>query len=136
MRLLIYFLPIVIGLIACTAPQNIQGSNAQTIAEFTRGMQAYPGFFNFYWDEKEGKIWLEISRFDHEFLYAPSLAAGVGSNDIGLDRGQLGDEKVVKFIRSGPKILLMEINYGFRAESDNEAERQSVAEAFAQSVIG
>src|SRR5665213_1228439 len=59
-----------------------------SIAEKTSGMRAMPGFFNCYWDARTGKVWLEISRFDSEFLYVASLAAGVGSNDIGLDRGQ------------------------------------------------
>ena len=135
MRLLIYGLLLLTGVTACTAPQNIQASASQTVTEFTKGMKAYPGYFNFYWDDKEGKIWLEIAKFEEEFLYVPGLAAGVGSNDIGLDRGQLGNEKIVKFMRSGPKVLLLEVNYDFRAESDNEAERKSVAEAFAQSVI-
>ena len=50
-----------------------------------------PGFFNIYWDARAGKVWLEIAKFDSEFLYVVSLAAGVGSNDIGLDRGEFGD---------------------------------------------
>jgi hypothetical protein len=106
--------------------------------EITRkvaSMEKYDGFFPFYWEARRGKIWLEIDTFDQEFLYVSSLPAGVGSNDIGLDRGQLGSEKVVKFVRSGPKILLIEPNYRFRANSQNLAERRSVEEAFAQSVI-
>ena len=98
-------------------------------------MQRYEGFFNFYWDEKEGKIWLEVDRFDTEFLYVESLQAGVGSNDIGLDRGQLGMERVVKFSRIGDKVLLTHLNYGYRASSDNPEERRAVEEAFAQSVL-
>ncbi len=94
-----------------------------------------PGFFPIYWDANAGKIWLEINRWDKEFLYISSLPAGVGSNDLGLDRGQLGEEKVVQFERSGPKILLVQSNYGFRALSDNADERKSVGEAFARSVL-
>jgi hypothetical protein len=96
---------------------------------------AYPGYFPFWWEEKSGKIWLEISRFDTEFLYVNSLPAGVGSNDIGLDRGQLGSTRVVKFIRSGNKILLIQPNLSYRASSTDPAERRSVEEAFAQSVL-
>ena len=98
-------------------------------------MQAYPGFLNFYWDEKQGKIWLEIDKFDQEFLYVNSLQAGIGSNDIGLDRGQLGQERVVKFSRSGNKILFTHVNYEYRANSNNADERLAVEEAFAQSVL-
>ena len=93
------------------------------------------GFFTFWWDETEGKIWLQINKLDTEFLYVNSLPAGVGSNDIGLDRGQLGSDRVVKFIRSGNKILLVQPNYKYRAVSDNALEKRSVEEAFAQSVL-
>ncbi len=101
----------------------------------TTGMKKFPGFFDFFYDEKQDKIFLVIDKFDSEFLYVTSLTAGVGSNDIGLDRNRLGQERVVKFERRGPKVLLTEINLGFRALSDNAAERKAVQEAFAQSVL-
>jgi hypothetical protein len=108
----------------------------QTITGFTTEMEKHPGYFNYYWDKKQGKIWLEIDRFEEEFLYVNSLKAGLGSNDIGLDRNQLGDTKVVKFQRIGPRILLTQVNYGYRAISSNPKEREAVDDAFAKSVIG
>ena len=123
---------------SCASTQittSAQETASPTIASKTANMQAFSGFFNFYWDEGAGQIWLEIDKLDTEFLYVNSLPAGIGSNDIGLDRGQLGRTRVVKFIRSGPKILLIQPNYGFRAVSDNEDERLAVEEAFAQSVL-
>lgn len=108
---------------------------ANGIASKVSGMKHFPGFLNFYYDEKTDKIYLLIDRFDTEFLFIESLTAGVGSNDIGLDRNQLGRERVVKFERRGPKVLLTEPNYRYRAISSNPAERQAVAEAFAQSVL-
>ncbi|MCK4646624.1 MAG: zinc-dependent metalloprotease [Candidatus Aminicenantes bacterium] len=107
----------------------------QSISKKTAGMEKYPGYFTFYWDAKEGKIWLEIDKFNMEFLYVNSLRAGVGSNNIGLDRNQLGRTRIVKFERVGPKVLLVQPNYSFRAISDNPDERRAVEEAFAQSVI-
>jgi Domain of unknown function (DUF5117) len=80
-------------------------------------------------------MWLEINKWDTEFLFLDSLQAGVGSNDIGLDRGQVGEGRVVKFDRVGPKVLLTQVNYGFRATTNNAAEREAVKDAFAQSVI-
>ena len=71
----------------------------KTIDAFTTGMEKKEGFLNSYWNAKDGKIWLEIDKFDTELLYYPSLAQGIGSNDIGLDRGRLGQEHVVKFQR-------------------------------------
>ncbi|MFT4758071.1 MAG: hypothetical protein ACI9XO_000815 [Paraglaciecola sp.] len=107
----------------------------KTFDELTTDLQKQTGYFDFYWDEKQGKIWVEIDKLDTEFLYVNSLPAGIGSNDIGLDRGQLGRERIVKFTRSGNKILLTHLNYKYRAVSDNSDERQSVEEAFAQSVL-
>lgn len=107
----------------------------KSISEATKGMKKFEGFFDFYWNAKQGKIWLEIERWDEEFLYLNSLPAGIGSNDIGLDRGQLGNTRIVKFQRVGPKVLMIQPNYSFRAITDNAAEQLSVEQAFAQSTI-
>lgn len=101
----------------------------------TDGLKKFEGYLNFYFDEKQDKIFLEIERFNEELLYLESLTAAIGSNDIGLDRNQLGKERVVKFDRRGPKVLMTEMNYGYRAVSNNPAERLAVEQAFAQSVI-
>jgi len=98
-------------------------------------MSKKDGFMPFYLDEEKGKIYLEISSLDKEFLYVNSLTAGVGSNDIGLDRGQLGDNRVVEFRRTGNKLLLVHKNYGFRAFTDNPYEAKSIQDAFAESVL-
>lgn len=109
---------------------------AQTsISEKTSGMELHEGYFDFWWDASEGKIWLEIDKLGQEILYVNSMAAGMGSNDIGLDRGQLGDTRIVIFDRVGPKVLLRQPNYNYRASSDNWLERKSVDEAFAQSIL-
>src|SRR5437588_13092751 len=106
-----------------------------TIAEKVAGMQKSPGYFPFYWDAKAGKIWLEINRWDSEFLYVESLPAGIGSNDIGLDRGQVGQSHIVRFERSGPRVLLIASNEAFRANTDNADERRAVKDAFAESTL-
>jgi hypothetical protein len=108
---------------------------AATIDSKVAGMKKFPGFFEFYFDERQDKVYLVIDKFNTEFLYVESLTAGIGSNDIGLDRNQLGRERVVKFDRRGPKVLLTELNYSYRANSTNAAERKAVEEAFAQSVL-
>ncbi len=121
---------------ACKTTQPILNTPiAKTVASYTNNLKKQNGFFNFYQDDKKGKILLEIEKLDQEFLYVNSLAAGVGSNDIGLDRGQLGDNRVVRFTRSGNKILLIQSNYDYRAVSENIAEKNSVREAFAESVL-
>ena len=124
-----------IFLLVIVCCSTIQAQKAQTITEKVAGMEKFPGFFTFYWDAKAGKIWLEIDKWNTEFLYVESLPAGIGSNDIGLDRGQLGDSSIVRFDRSGPRVLLVAPNYNFRATSDNPDERVAVKDAFAESTL-
>ncbi|MBC8399094.1 MAG: zinc-dependent metalloprotease [Flavobacteriales bacterium] len=95
----------------------------------------YEGFFDFYYDIKTDKIYLEVENLNSDFLYISSLATGIGSNDIGLDRGQLGNERLVSFQKSGNKLLLIQPNLSFRAITKNKAEENSIKEAFAKSVI-
>ena len=123
-------------LLAVAAPAGLGAQDAlPTIAAKTAVMRKLPGYFPLYWDQRAGRLWLEIDRFDTEFLYVDSLPAGVGSNDLGLDRGQIGGSRIVKFQRSGPKILLIAPNYAFRAVTADADERRGVEESFATSVL-
>lgn len=135
MRIKLFLLPLLFLLSTSSFAQDKQANSPTTISVKVAKMTAYNGYFNYYYEETSGKIWLEISQFDTEFLYVNSLTAGVGSNDIGLDRNQLGDSRIVKFVRSGPKVLMLQPNYDYRAISDNTEERKAVEEAFAQSVL-
>ena len=117
------------------AQQPTVSPQSTGIASKVAGMKHYPGYFDFYYDEKQDKIFLVVDKFDTEFLYVNSLPAGIGSNDIGLDRGQLGDDRIVKFERRGPKVLMIQPNYRFRAITSNVDERNAVEQAFAQSVL-
>lgn len=120
-------------LIFITLPSLAQ--NLPTIAAKTKGMEKHDGFFTYYWDKDAGKVWLEINRFNKQFLYINSLTHGIGSNDIGLDRNQIGDTRIVYFERRGPKILMVQPNYSYRATSNNPKEQQSVHDAFATSIL-
>ncbi|MGB0938967.1 MAG: DUF5117 domain-containing protein, partial [Colwellia sp.] len=93
------------------------------------------GYFSFYHDKEKGKVFLEITNFNKEFIFQSSLPKGVGSNDIGLDRGQLGKTRLVQFELAGDKVLLREINSYYRANTENKLEQQAVEEAFASSII-
>jgi len=106
-----------------------------TIAEKTAGIEKLPGYFNLYWDAKQGKLWLEVDKWGTEFLYQSGLPAGIGSNDIGLDRGQLGATRMVRFDRSGPKVLLVQENLEYRALSQDPDERRAVRDSFAESAL-
>jgi hypothetical protein len=97
--------------------------------------RSFDGFVDLWWDAEAGRMLLRVDEFDTPLLYQSSLPRGVGSNDIGLDRGQLGATKIVRFLRSGPKILLVEDNLRYRAISENQDERRAIEESFASSVI-
>ena len=100
-----------------------------------KGVFKYEGYFTFYYDENKDKIFLQVENLEKEFLYVNALSEGIGSNDIGLDRGQLGNTRVVKFIKAGNKLLLVQPNQDFRAITKNIEEKKSVQQAFAKSVI-
>ena len=106
-----------------------------TIEEKTKDLKKFEGLFNFYWDENNGKIWLEVDTLDSEILYTVSLPAGLGSNDLGLDRGLPGGGRIVKFSKSGRKILMIQPNYDFRAITKDAAEKRAVEQSFAQSTL-
>lgn len=107
------------------------------IFHFVATAQSFNGYFNFKWMPDSGTVELALdeSRLGERFLYVTGLTAGLGSNDIGLDRGQLGDQKVVYWYVSGNKLLLIQDNLKFRAISRNDQEVRAVNEAFAESVI-
>ena len=75
----------------------------------------------------EGRLYAEVTRLNTPFIYYPSLSQGVGSNDLGLDRGRLGDTQLVQFERVGSRLLLVALNTRYRASSDNPNERRAVS---------
>lgn len=118
-------------LACCAAVQAAPPSISSKIA----GTQQLEGYYPLHWDAVQGRLWMQVDGFDREFLYQTSLPAGVGSNDIGLDRGQLGHTHVVRWERHGPKLLLVQPNYRFRAVTSDAAEQRDVRESFAESVL-
>jgi len=110
-------------------------SASAQIADKIKSMKAHTGYFNFYYDESNDKIYLEVKKLNEEFLYVYSLAQGVGNNDLGLDRGQLGNEQVVFFEKQGNKLFLVQPNTQYRANTTNPLEKLSVQQAFAKSVL-
>jgi hypothetical protein len=106
----------------------------RTIASQTAGMERHDGFIPFYYDERTGKLLMEVQRLDQDFLYLPTLASGLGSNDLGLDRGTTGNEGIVQFQRFGPRVLLVQRNTRFRGTADS-LQARSVEESFATSTL-
>ena len=115
-----------------------QARNGQSVSQTIAGLTRMEGFVPLYWDPHQGKLFMEISRLDEDFLYLVSLATGTGSILPRLDRGmiRIGTEAVVRFHRVGPRILLIQENTKFRAlDTKNEALVRSVEESFPQSVL-
>lgn len=113
------------------APQPATAS----IEERTAKLQKFDGFIPLFWDAENGKLYMQLSRFGDELLYYTSLPSGLGSNPIGLDRGQISEATIVEFERVGPKVLMIAPNYRFRALSSDASEQRAVAESFARSVL-
>lgn len=135
--IILAFLLISLGLSPAVIAKDEQPAPEKnpSIAEKTKGMQKIDGFFPLYWQEASGKLWMEISRLDTEFLHSGGLAAGLGSNDIGLDRGQLGGSRIVRFERVGPKVFMVQPNTRYRATTDSPEELKAVKDAFAPSIL-
>jgi hypothetical protein len=105
---------------------------AASISAMTQNLKKFEGFYNFYYDDKTGKILLEVDRWGQEFLYFSSLPEGIGNG--GAERGQAA-AVVVKFIREGPKVFLLQPDYEHRSVTGSEDEKKDVADAFSQSVL-
>ncbi len=115
-------------------------SPTPTIASKTAGMKRIDGLLPLTWDAKAGKLYLEIPHFDsagnsQDFLYTHSLPYGTGSNDLGLDRGQISEGTIVRFQRTGPKVLLVQPNEAFRSSSTDLSEQLAVRQSFPESVL-
>ena len=107
----------------------------QTISQKIKGLERKDGLFPLDWDVKNGKMYLEIPETEKDFLLLDQLPYGLGSNDVGLDRGQLGRGRVVHFTRAGNKVLLIAPNLAYRSSAADAAERIAVKESFAESVL-
>ena len=117
------------------APSAVaQESPLPSIQEKTQNADRMEGFFTLYWEDSSGSLYWEIDELGTEFLYQISMGSGLGSNPVGIDRGQLRGTHILEPRRIGPRVLLMEPNYRFQARSDNPTEAQAVRDAFAPSV--
>ncbi len=116
--------------------QQQRPATPPSVEDRTSGLKKLDGYFPLYWDERTGNMLLEITRLDTEFLFSTGLSAGLGSNDIGLDRGSGGGGgRIVQFQRVGPRILMVQGQQNFRSSSKNPLERKSVEDSFAKSIL-
>ena len=127
-----HLLCVLLLLIAGPAPSDDEPLSINARVE---GLQAMTGFFNMYWDDATGQLLLEISNLDQPFIYQTSMPRGVGSNDLGLDRGQLGSTQLTRFFRSGNRVLLVADNLDYRSSSPDPLEQRAVEHSFGKSVL-
>ncbi len=132
MRNRVLLMVLVFSVAACSGPP---ASDSEDVFGRLDSYDHLPGYADLYWDDAKGRLLIDIGSLDEPFLYQVSLARGIVSNDLGLDRGQLGTTKVVEFQRSGPKVLLIQHNLDYRALTDDSDEQRAVDESFARSVI-
>lgn len=114
------------------------------ICSISVSAQQFKGLFNFRYSEKGSSyiekgnsesIILEVMHLDSNFLYVNYLSQGIGNNDLGLDRGKIGEQQIVYFQKAGNKLLLIQPNLMFRATTNNQLEKASVEQAFGKSVL-
>ena len=131
------FVSALVFILSVPAAAQPQARTEQTpsIDERTKDLKKLDGFFPLHWNEAAGRLWMEIPKLDVEVLYSTGLASGLGSNDIGLDRGMLTGSRIVKFERAGSRIMMVQPNYRFRALTGNPAEARTVRDAFARSIL-
>lgn len=130
LNIFILFLLVTTGFIATADEQA-------TKQDFVEGKVVKSGLITLMYDPSNDQIFLQIHKqqLNTPFIFQSSLPQGIGSNDIGLDRGQLGATRLVVFERFGNKLFLNQLNTEYRANTANMAERKSIDEAFADSVI-
>jgi len=133
---------IVVSLIICStacvaaAESKPSSGGIPSIGSKTAAMRHMPGFLPLHWDAGNGRLYLEIPQLNVDMLYFDSLPYGTGSNDLGLDRGQVSAAKLVRFERFGPKILLVRPNEHFRSSASDPAEQLAVRQSFPESILG
>ena len=112
-----------------------QTAAAVTLVDLEKNSHLDDGFITIIYDDSEGKTYLKIDNLGEEFIYQTSLPSGLGSNDIGLDRGQLGDTRLAVFERAGNKLFLKQKPSKYRAITENQSESDAIDQAFASSIL-
>ncbi len=142
-RLIAEFVVLLIfgGMVEVSLARAAESSQAAkepaTLASRVTGLQKHEGFLPYYWDEKKGELLLELSpgALNHEFLYFTALGSGIGSIEVFADRSSFSDNAVCRFRRTGPRVLVVRQNTGFRAENGSADLKRSVEASFPTSVL-
>lgn len=121
---------VLLSLVIVTSPVH-----ADEFTDKTKELTKKSGFFTLFGSNDISSMLLSVNELNHPFIYVTSLMQGVGSNDIGLDRGQIGESRLVQFERYGDKLVLRQLNPYFRADTENLSEKAALTQAFAESIL-
>jgi len=135
--------PVLVVLLGAACRSTVEGPDSGTPASFIsrlEGTRQLVGLLDLRLDDEQGQAWLVLPvpgdrGLTMECLYAEGLTSGLGSNPVGLDRGQLGPAQIIAFRVVGQRVLVEVSNQAFRAQTANEDERRATRESFATSVI-
>ncbi len=98
-------------------------------------LERHEGYLPFYWDAAHGRVLLEIPKLNEDLLYFAGARKGIGSVELGVDRGASYLSTVIYFERVGPRVNVAQRNLKFRALGGNAALQQGMEESFAGSIL-
>jgi hypothetical protein len=129
------------GAVLAAGASRVSADPLPTVAKKTEGLERRTGLLPVYVDRQRGRLWLELPAKSDEngvlgrYLYVEGITTGMGSNPVGLDRGQIGATQVVALRRVGGRLVIEAGNQRFRALTDNAAEAAAIRQSFAGSVL-
>ena len=122
------------------AMAETKAAPGKSLEQQVTGLTARPGFLDLYADPATGRVLAALPApgadgVSVRFIHAIGLTAGLGSNPIGLDRGNASSGEIVRFRRIGDKVVAEQENWRYRATSGRSAEERSVKQSFATSFL-
>jgi Met-zincin/Domain of unknown function (DUF5117) len=125
----------VLLVLVISTPVFGQSAPPTSFIQHIAGLERRDGYIPLYWDATRGRLLLEISRLGEDVLYFTGVSKGVGSVELGVDRGAGATSAVIRFERVGPRVQVVQQNLRYRAPNGNAALRQGIEESFAASTI-
>ena len=133
---------IAVILLCLVSPAFAKGSKdaaprPETLAGRTAGLKRSDGFIPTWWDAGKGVLLFELPPrlLEKEFLYYTGFGTGIGSTQLFADRGSFTGGALCRLQRAGPRLLVIQENPAFRADSGSAALKQSVEKSFPVSVL-
>ena len=136
------------------SPARAQGENGgdglPTVTKATAGLERRDGLLPLWIDRRGGRLLVEVpapgavagegaeGRGRGEvgtYLYVEGLVTGLGSNPVGLDRGQISETRLVTLRWVGNRLFFEVENLRYRALTEDPLEAEAVDQSFADAVL-